>query len=180
MAGRDMGSVLRDIVDRISGLERRIVRAAQAVDLDPLRNGQEWGMKGAPTSQVAQHVNRWFKAVDSGGSVDAKVNTDGILINEAGVYEITARQRVAGTSSAYSSLAIDGDRAALDSRLDGIFDHDHAAAADHFTQSRYVGTLPANTLITYGPPAGQAASVQYTTEVDGATFTGTLLVRRIS
>ena len=105
----------------------------------------------------------------------------GILVQEAGEYEILAQQRSsaatgAGDASGYICLAIDGNRDILESREDCMFTHDHTAQQATFASSSYIGGIPANTLITAGAPVVYADRLAY----GAGSYVGVLTVRRIS
>lgn len=149
-------------------------------DADPYRPtlAVAWGMKGGPVAHAGApggpYASTWQKGIDSGEYIDAHSNALGILINATGVYEIQARHRAA-SANGYATLAINGDRTALENRADGVFMHDHGVAMDDFSISEYIGVVPTGTLITHGPPSGQGATMRYGVGV----YAGSLSVKRL-
>lgn len=144
----------------------------------------EWATLGGPSGHSGApggaYACTWSKGVRSADATLNPFNTfggsiHGITIGIDGQYEVSARQRAASVN-AYIALGLNGDRAAIENRVDGMFDHDHAGIVDGFTTSHYIGKLLRGEIVTMGPPPGQGATVRY----GASTFNGTLTIRRIS
>ncbi|WWV91851.1 minor tail protein [Microbacterium phage phiMiGM15] len=157
---------------RVSALERNVEFAHAA---------SEWGAKGGPAANAGKYVTQWAKGVDSGGSVDARSEPNAIVIKTTGVYEVTYRHRAGANANTndYICLAIGGNREAMESRADGVWDHEHATASganNTFVTSRYIGRLTSGERVTGGHHRDTADNMIYS----AATVAGTLTVRRIS
>jgi hypothetical protein len=164
LLGRRRSSVTRDDIEAL-GL--RIARS------------QEWAAKGGPKNITGAYRTTWEKGLDSGGTIDAHSDAGGILIGEAGIYEITAQQRGgpnANPANDYIGIALDGDRSALENRAGGVWTHDHCPGSNLFTTSRYIGALNAGERITAGHFQTSPNYLSYGPE----SIRGTLTVRRIS
>lgn len=179
---RTFDELLRYIQEELA-LQARRRSSVTRDDIDALNlrlnRSEEWAAKGAPLSFVRDYTNRWGKGIDSGGTLDADESTDWIRVNEAGVYHARAVQRGTGvnTDSAYLTLALDGNRAALENRADGMFTHDHAVGNRAYSESEYLGFLPAGSVITAG---ASSSSVQNLLTYGSSTNIGSIMVRRIS
>lgn len=163
-----------DVQERLTLLERRLARGFGA------RPWQDWAIKSGPTSCASDYLNVWARGLDSGGSLDSTMFPGGILVKEAGEYDILAQQRGANdvtlSDTGYISLGINGSRSALEGRADGVFSHDHTGTPSGFTSSAYIGFLPAGSIITAGPTSALASRLLYA----APTYIGTLKIRRIS
>ncbi len=157
-----------NVESRVSSLERTAEAAL------PSHPASEWAAKSGPTAYQRAFVTSWDRGIDSGGTLSATTDDDGILIGTTGIYEVTAQQR--GTSTAdYIGIALDGDRTALETRVTGVWTHDHASGANTFSTSHYMGLLNEGELITAGAYTGGTGIQQ------GAQPTlGALYVRRLS
>jgi hypothetical protein len=145
---------------------------------------EEWASLGGPIAHTSGpggvYACTWTKGVVSAGATLNPFSTNGgstlgITIGQTGQYECVSHHRSAG-SNGYSTLALNGDRVALESRATGMFDHDHGLGSETYSTSHYIGLLNAGEVVTMGPPAGAGASMQWSSQ----TLTGTLTVKRIS
>jgi microcystin-dependent protein len=183
--GAGLGSGVAPTVGEGSG----IVWSGSGVDADPYRPNldTDWASLGGPMSHAGDtggpYAMTWFKGI-SGHVIGSGVvkpgtlnpyGTKGITIGTTGIYECVARQRVA-SANGYIALGLSGNRELLENRADGMFDHDHGAAADNFSTSHYTGKLEAGLVVTCGPPSGQGGTVR----IGNSTFYGTLTVKRLA
>lgn len=150
---------------------------------DPYRPNllTDWAMMGGPLVHTGgpggAYATTWQKGLvgGAGGVFNTTSSNLGVTVLVDGVYEAESKHRVA-SAGGYSTLAINGDRTALENRADGIFNHDHGSAADNYSTSQYTGFLPAGTVITMGPPSGQGGTMRF----GAATFYGTLKIKRLA
>lgn len=114
--------------------------------------------KEGPTSYNNSYINNWNTGGGRGECLDATSSGTGIYIRESGYYFAQGMQRISAANG-MTGLAINGDRAALESRSDNFWSHDHSGdGAGEFSQSFCVGYFEAGWLITFGAPStGMAA-----------------------
>jgi len=184
MAIRTLEEILEDLRSRVGLLERRRqdVRRLAAGFADQSRRSAEWGGKSGPFAYVSPYISNWSRGVDSGGSIDAHSNSYGIMIQEDGVYDISAFHRGASPAD-YAALALGGQREAFENRSNptdgspmvGVWTHDHAAGANNGSVSHYLGQMYAGDFVTAGAYTG-GTGIQQTS----AASTGAIMVRRIS
>ena len=135
-----------------------------------------WGFKKGPTSFSANYVSVYASGYHVGTSIDCTSSTTGCTILKAGTYEIQCTQRGASTNSVLVGIALNGDRTALESRADAVWEHDHTTTPGGFTTSNFMGTLSAGNFITCGSPnSTMAADLSY----GAASYNGTLRIKRI-
>lgn len=161
------GQVNRSITSlrsRVSSLERNSGSLSAA----------DWGGKAGPSAYVSPYKTRWTKGIDGGGSVDANTSTDGVRITADGIYEVVGGIRVTA-AAAFAALALNGDRDALESRANGLYTHDHGSSPEGYSNSRYLGRLMADELITLGTTDSGVALAYRPGSVSGF-----LQVRRIA
>lgn len=148
-----------------------------------IEESKEWAVLGGPMGHTGApggaYACTWAKGVTSASPTLNPFNTfagsvHGVTVGMSGQYEVVGRQRAASVN-AYIALALNGDRAALENRAEGVFDHDHAGIVDGFTTSHYIGALLRGEIVTMGPPPGQGGTMRY----GASTFNGTLTVRRL-
>jgi len=165
------------------GVGKGIAVAGSGTPEDPYRPNisTDWAMLGGPLvhtgGPAGPYATTWFKGLTggAGGVFSTSASNIGITILVDGIYEAESKHRAAAAGG-YSTLAINGDRTALENRVDGIFNHDHGAAADNYSTSQYTGKLLAGEVITMGPPAGQGGTMRFAS----STFTGTLKIKRLA
>jgi hypothetical protein len=182
MAFKAIDDAIEALKKRMSSVEGRssaleTTTTTHTSDIASVEKSQEWASKGGPSSWVSAYKATWAKGIDSGGSVDAHSNAQGIVIGETGIYEVVAQQRANGTGSGYIALALNGNRTTLENRTNGVFAHDHAVSANVYTTSHYMGELQAGEVITAGAP--EATTSGYLTYAT-TPLTGQIYVRRIS
>lgn len=137
---------------------------------------QEWAALAGPTSRSVDYIHNWARTLSSGPSMTAMLT--GIEINEDGIYDIDAAQRANATNptAAYATVALNGDRTALEDRAEGVFKHGHAAGANNYSTSGYFGPLYAGEKLTFGVPSANATYMVY-----GANpYIGWVTARRIA
>jgi hypothetical protein len=134
-------------------------------------NVGDWAYKEGPISFNSAYRVNWNTGEHIGTSMDATTYGFGILINETGRYIGRGWQRV-GTEN-FAGLSLNGDRAALDSRNDLMWSHDHAGESENWAQSVLLGYLEAGWIISFGPPANYG---QYT--VNG--YSGGMWITRLN
>jgi microcystin-dependent protein len=150
--------------------------------MDPYKPNlkMDWAMMGGPLVHAGgpggPYATTWYKGVIFGrsGVFSTSASNLGITILETGIYELESKHRAA-QANVYSTLALNGDRTALENRADGIFNHDHSAGADNYSTSQYRGVLEAGLVVTMGPPAGQGGTMRF----GSLTIYGTLVAKRI-
>lgn len=136
---------------------------------------KSWGFKKGPSAFAADYVNAWTSGGGTGSSIDCTSSANGCTILKSGTYEIRCVQRANSTTSTFVGIALNGDRAALESRADAVWDHDHALGVGQFSESNFMGTLTAGNFITCGP-----ATANQTYMIYGApSYNGTLTIKRI-
>jgi hypothetical protein len=178
MAERTLEEILVNLRQRVAALERRGITRGRG------RRGawQEWGGKSGVTQHTTAYKSTWTRGIDSGGSIDAHSNPQGILITVDGTYEVRSVMRggPSGTA-AYHSLALNGNRAAFEGRstdqatMVGVWTHSHPAANNNFTESHYIGALYAGDLITAGVP-----DISHDIQTGTGATAGSLIVKRIT
>ncbi|WP_374027337.1 hypothetical protein ACES2J_11420 [Bdellovibrio bacteriovorus] len=138
---------------------------------------RSWGIKRGPTSFSANYINVWNSGYHVGSSIDCTTSTTGCRILKAGTYEIRCVQRAgASGNSVYVGIALNGDRTALESRNDVLWNHSHTAYSGSYTESNFMGTLSANDLITCGAPVNtMAADLVYAVPA----YNGTMQIKRV-
>lgn len=174
----DGAAYLTEQAARLDAVEKRAARAG--LERPESRRLRQWAGKSAPASYLRTGVNGWVRGTQSAGStMDALGDAAGILITEAGDYDIVAMQRGNGTdgSVAFINLSVNGDRDALRLAAGGVWTFDHSAGDRSFSTARYMGPVAAGSLITAGPvnTAGRDALAYTSSDYDGSIF-----IRRIS
>jgi microcystin-dependent protein len=162
----------------LSGLTAPGLAAGFSSGWYPLPSG-EWAAKAGPSSWVSTYRATFAIGRDTGGTVDAHTNASAIIIGMTGQYEVVAMQRGngVGVPNGYIGLGLNGSRTDLQGRTTGVWYHDHSAANNQYTTSRYIGLLNAGELITCGAP--DATTAGYLSH-DASSHTGGITVRRIS
>lgn len=136
---------------------------------------KSWGFKKGPTAFATDYVNTWASGGGSGSSIDCTSSANGCTILKSGTYEIRCVQRANSTTSTFVGIALNGDRTALETRADAVWDHDHALGVGQFTESNFTGTLTAGNFITCGPAAANQTYMIYAAN----SYNGTLIIKRI-
>jgi len=173
MAVRTLEEILLDLRERMDRLERRRPGGgSRGGSASPL-GVMQWGAKAGPSAWVSAYKNSWFRGEDSGGSLDAKTNPNGIVVKATGIYEVHAHQR-GGSATDYLGIALDGDRTTLEFRAGGVWTHDHSSGGNGFGNSCYMAPFSLGEVMTAGGPVAGANLFV------GATTAGSLYVRRIA
>jgi microcystin-dependent protein len=175
--GVGLGAGVAPTVDAGDGISW----SGSGVAEDPYRPNldMDWASLGGPMAHTGDtggpYACSWFKGVSAGkpGGLNP-FGSKGVTIGEYGLYECFARQRGA-VANAYICLALSGNREALENRTDGMYDHDHTAAADNFSTSHYIGYLEAGLVVTMGPQSGQGGTMRFGNQ----PILGTLTVKRL-
>lgn len=136
---------------------------------------KSWGFKKGPTAFASDYVNTWASGGGSGSSIDCTSSANGCTILKSGTYEVRCVQRANSTTSTFVGISLNGDRTALESRADAVWNHDHALAVGQFSESNFMGTLAAGNIITCGPATANQTYMIY----GAASYNGTLTIKRI-
>lgn len=165
---------LRKVV--IHGRSKGDPRVAELEELARIQAA--WAIVSGPTSFAANFINNWSRQLSSDDDVFT-TGPQGIILNEDGYYDIEGAQRGNGVSvpNGYVTVALSGDRLALENRTDGVFKHDHSPANNSYSHTGYLGFLPAGSVITMGPPdSGTSGYMYYAAQ----PYIGWLQARRLS
>ncbi|WP_409477497.1 beta strand repeat-containing protein [Pseudobdellovibrio sp. HCB154] len=136
---------------------------------------KSWGFKKGPTAFAADYVNAWSSGGGAGSSIDCTSSANGCTILKSGTYEVRCVHRGNSTTSTFIGIALNGDRPALESRADAVWDHDHALGVGQFSESNFMGTLTAGNFITCGPATANQTYMIY----GASSYNGTLTIKRI-
>lgn len=137
--------------------------------------GGEWAAKEGQTSWISDHKFRYGSGLGNGSSLDWISSTDGIYVLKSGIYVCRATARANGTGDVYIAIGVDGNRATLEDRATGAWEHDHSGYASAYTESSYWGYLNAGELITAGTPSSLQTRITYSAN----GFNGCLRIMRI-
>jgi hypothetical protein len=109
--------------------------------------------KAGPAAYIAPYRMQWQKGFGIGTSLDWSTNSQGIVVKETGYYEVRGGHR--GAENNFSALALNGDRASMETRAEGIWSHEHAGASgsNGWAESYYLGILYINEIVTFGGAA---------------------------
>jgi hypothetical protein len=132
----------------------------------------DWAGKAGPTSWSSAYKNIWSKGAGSSKSINHSLYNYGLLINETGYYEVLAGQRSSG-GDCFVGISVNGDRAVLETRTDGIWSHDHSLSSQQWTQSYYIGLLNKDEIISAGGPTSTNLTFA------AAGYAGFLTIKRI-
>lgn len=111
----------------------------------------DFAWKEGPVSYAAAGKLNWSIGGHQGTSLNATANAGYITVNTAGYYVIHGWHRVAPGQYAY--LSLNGDRAALESRADNLWGHDHSDGGGNWAEGYIIGYLDAGWNISFGPAA---------------------------
>jgi hypothetical protein len=135
----------------------------------------DWGFKEGPLSFVSDYINTWNNQGDYGDSIDCVSSANGCTILQDGTYKIRCVQRSNATGSVYVGVALNGSRTTLESRVDAMWNHDHAEVSGEYTESNFIGTLSSGDFITCGPVSANSSKLQYGTN----SYRGTISIQRL-
>lgn len=110
----------------------------------------DWAAKSGCSSWSAMFRSVWAKGAGSGKSIDHNFSTTGMMILQDGYYEIHLQQRSTGAGDNYVGIGLDGRRADLEDRVDGVWTHGHSTYGNEFCDSYYIGKLYRGDIITGG------------------------------
>ena len=113
--------------------------------------------KEGPAVYISPYKVQWQRGFGFGTSLDWSTNSQGIVVKETGYYEVRAGQR--GAENNFSALSLNGDRATMENRVEGIWSHEHAGAsgANGWSESYYLGILYVNEIVSFGGAANNMA-----------------------
>ena len=111
----------------------------------------DYAWKKGPVSYAAAFKLNWNQGGHHGTSLDGTTSADGIIVNTTGYYYCYSWHR-SGNGN-YMGVSINGDRAALESRTDVAWGHDHSAQAENWSKSTVIGYFQAGWKICSGPAA---------------------------
>jgi hypothetical protein len=160
---------------RASGVYSR-VRQGSAGWHEWVKLQNDFAYKEGPNAYISDYKVSWHYGGHWGSSMDATSASDGIIINETGIYIAQMAQRCS-VDNAYIGLAKDGDRVSIETLSDSMWGHDHSGATGgQWSHSIFAGVLQAGWKITGGPPATYSSGVQYTTR----GYAGWIIIQRIA
>lgn len=111
----------------------------------------DFAWKEGPQTYVAPGKLNWALGGHQGTSLNGTANAGYITVNTTGYYMVHGYHREAATN--YGYLSLNGDRAALESRADNCWAHDHSDGGGNWAESYIIGYLEAGWNISFGPAA---------------------------
>lgn len=156
---------------RFNSTTGRIEHYFNSAWADNINKVGDFAWKEGPSSFNAAWKFNWAKSGSKGTSLDAATYGYGILVNEAGWYNVDTWWR--GNQGNYMGIGINGDRGSLEGADSyGLWGHDHTYGNGAWTHSRYIGYLEAGWIISSGSPSSGGGNY------DSEGYSGGLVMMR--
>lgn len=161
----------------INGQEYKTYRYNESKSAwEKLKVKSHWAYKSAPAAFISSGINSWHTGGGEGDSLDATSNSQGIIILKAGLYEVRGVQRANGQANTYIQMGLNGNRAALETKANSLWNHDHATANGNYTETNFVGYLSPGDIITVGPPTSALAALL---AYNNHSYSGSIKIKRL-
>ena len=121
----------------------------------------DWWYKEGPTSYSSDYINVWNNWWWNGSSIDCTSINTGCKILKDWVYEVSCTQRSNWTENPYVAIALNWNRAILETDSNAMWWHDHMANINSWTKAEYLWNLWVNDIITCWPPSTYSSDLTY-------------------